>query len=102
MKRIERALVGVGFAFAVLIGRTGLADRTDIWSAASVQVVSTNLQLLDDGGCAVVATARYAKSDGGMAMETSAATQVAGANRTTCLDILQNKAPALFKADKGL
>lgn len=81
---------------------TALADRIDSWSAASVSVYKVELNLLSDGGCSVTAFASYTKADGGSVTEGSATTEVAGANRTTCLDILNNKAPVLFKNDRGL
>ncbi len=61
-----------------------------------------DLRLLADGGCSVQAWATYSKTDGGVSSEGTASTDVTGANRTSCLDIIQTKAPVLFKADKGL
>ncbi len=78
------------------------ADRVDTWLASSVTVQTVTLLKLTDGGCAVSALATVTKSDGGVSLEDSAAIEVSGANRTTCLDVLNNKAPVLFKADKGL
>lgn len=96
------ALVLSFFLACVCGAATAWADRSDVWLASTVQVKAVNLLLLDDGGCAVSATARYAKSDGGPSTETTGFVAVSGANRTTCLDIINNKAPALFKADRGL
>lgn len=95
---MKRLLVAVAALASVL----ALADRIDVWSAASVTVYKTELHLLADGGCSVTAWASYSKADGGQVSEGSATTEVAGANRVTCLDILNNKAPLLFKTDRGL
>ncbi len=87
---------------AVLLSGEAVADRTDVWLSSSVSVYRAELVRLPDGGCAVQAYANVSKSDGGVSSDGSALTDVGGANRTTCLDVLDNKAPVLFKADKGL
>ncbi len=88
-------------AFFISIG-AAFADRTDVWSANSVQVTRVELEKLTDGGCAVVAWAVYSKSDGGTASEPSRRAEVSGVNRTDCLNIIDTRAPVLFKSDKGL
>jgi hypothetical protein len=90
------------FSVAALLSGLALADRTDTWSAASVKVYQVELLKLSDGGCAVQAHASMSKADGGTTTESSAVVEVSGANRTTCLDIIDTKAPVLFKSDKGL
>lgn len=89
-------------AAIALVAGVALADRTDVWNAASVSVHDVHLRKLPDGGCSVQAWATYAKQDGGVADRPSNDQQVAGANRTTCLDIMDNKASILFKNDEGL
>lgn len=89
-------------AAALAVSAVALADRTDVWLASTVSVYHVSLDLLPDGGCVVTAFASITKTDGGVTTEGSSPTEVAGANRTTCLDILNNKAPVLFKTDKGL
>lgn len=84
------------------IATVALADRIDVWDATSVNVYHVELNKLPDGGCSVLAHASYSKGDGGTVTEGSQTTEVGGANRTICLDILNNKAPVLFKNDKGL
>lgn len=86
----------------VLAPDEALADRTDVWSAASVDVHKVDLAKLSDGGCSVQAHAFMTKQDGGIASESSRPVEVGGANRTTCLDVLNTRGPALFKADKDL
>lgn len=79
-----------------------LADRVDTWLSASVSVKQVVLTRLPDGGCSVAAGATVDNQSGLQSFEFVKPTDVSGANRTTCLDILDNKANALFKADKGL
>lgn len=95
---MKRFLVGV----MLVVAGVAYADRDDVWSAASVQVQSVVLNLLPDGGCSVQALATYSKSDGGTVTESSAFAEVSGANQTTCLNIVNVRALALFKSDKGL
>lgn len=90
------------FIAALTIAALAFADRTDIWSNASVVVKKVELLKLPDGGCAVQAYASFTKQDGGVVIEGSALTEVAGVNRTDCLNIMDTRAPVLFKADKGL
>lgn len=98
MKHIKLGIASL----AVVLATVALADRTDIWNANSVAVYQVELIKLSDGGCAVQAYATITKQDGGITSEGSAVTPVAGANRVTCLDIMDVKAPVLFKADKSL
>lgn len=96
---MKKLLIVIALAGASLVW----ADRTDIWSATSVQVIHVELDLLPDGGCAVSAEATYSLADGGNTIEQrTRKTEVGGANRTVCLDILNSRAPVLFRADKGL
>lgn len=94
MKRLALA------AFLAVVS-VAYADRTDVWLSSSVKVDSVNLQLMDDGGCRVIAQGRVMSSDGGTSYVPSSPREVAGANLTTCLDIF-TKSTALFKADQGL
>lgn len=87
---------------AVLLSLAALADRTDVWSTASIRVTEVHLSKLPDGGCSVSATGTYTKADGGTLTEATDHFEVAGANRTDCLNILDVRALALFKLDKGL
>ncbi len=89
-------------AAILVVSVVAFADRTDIWSNSSVKVYQVELMKLPDAGCAVQAWATYTKSDGGIANEPSAITEVAGVNRTDCLNIIDVRAPVLFKAEKGL
>ncbi len=84
-----------------VVSGIALADRTDVWLASTVKVDNVELQSMSDGGCRIIAQARYAMTDGGTAFETSKVKEVSGANMTSCLDILI-KAAVLFKTDKGL
>lgn len=95
MKKIIGAVV-------ILAAFVALADRTDVWLAASVDVYKVELFKLSDGGCSVSAYANLSNAAGGTDSQGTRSIEVAGANRTTCLDILNNKAPLLFKTDKGL
>ncbi len=97
-----KRLVFAGCFGALAFAPFAFADRTDVWSAASVNVTLTELHKLPDGGCAVLAVAAMTKQDGGVTIEASRLVEVSGANRTTCLDILNTKAPVLFKTDKDL
>jgi len=76
------------------------ADRVTTETEASVKVYRTELNTLSDGGCSVKAYALVTKSDGGVVGEGSREVEVAGANRTSCLDI-QTKALVLFKSTNG-
>lgn len=84
------------------VAYSSFADRIDIWSASSINVQHVDLFKTADGGCLVVASAVIQKQDGGISNDYSKATEVSGANQTACLDILNTRAPVLFKADKGL
>jgi hypothetical protein len=96
------ALVVALSVFVGLLAGSALADRTDVWSAASVYMRDVHLRKLADGGCSVQAWALYTKQDGGIADKVSQDREVSGANRTSCLDVMDVKASALFKADEGL
>lgn len=87
---------------ALLIATIAIADRTDTWLASTIAITKVELAPLPDGGCTVTAYGSYSNNLGKVVYEGTATTEVAGANRTTCLDILNNKAPVLFKTDKGL
>ncbi len=92
----------IAIAAALLLGAVVWADRTDVWNANSVAVQKVELDKLIDGGCAVQAYATLTKQDGGMAYEGTRRVEVAGTNRADCLNILDVRAPVLFKSDKGL
>ncbi len=98
----HRSRVAVLALASLVFATIALADRTDVWSANSVVVKSVTLVKLADGGCAVAAQADFTKADGGRASEISAMTEVSGVNRTDCLNIIDTRAPVLFKSDKGL
>lgn len=97
MKYLRNATLIVLLATAV-----AWADRTDVWDATTVTVKQATLEPLADGGCMITVFASVAKGDGGVMVDTTAGKELAGANRTACLDILNNKALVLFKTDKGL
>ena len=78
------------------------ADRSDVWLASTVKVQRVELISLPDGGCAVSVRANFSNAAGVTTSELARGVEVAGSARTVCLDILNNKAPALFKADRGL
>lgn len=100
VKIIAASLVIGGLLF---IADVAIADRTDVWTASSVSVTRVDLLKLLDGGCAVAACATYTKQDGGTSgLRCTEQVNVAGANRTTCLDIMNNKAPVLFKSSEDL
>ncbi len=89
-------------AVAVLLGALVVsADRTTVDVDSSVGVKVVRLELLPDGGCAVQAWADLTHSDGGSTREPSAVVEVTGANRTTCLDVINTRALALFKLTNG-
>ena len=95
-----KKLVLIVAALAVSVAH---ADRTDVWSASSVAVYKVELNKMTDGGCSVRACATLSKQDGGTKSKcTQEAVEVGGANRTTCLDIIDVKAPNLFKSEEGL
>lgn len=101
MKKI--LIVATLFGFAAIA-----ADRVVTAIDSTVTVTRVELSPLPDGGCAVVAYATFQNAgvtlpDGGpiLQQEGTRAVEVAGANRTTCLDILNNKAPVLFRSDRG-
>ena len=88
--------------FLVVVSGVAFADRTDVYLSNSAIVTRVHLDRLADGGCAVDACGQYSKQDGGTTRACTPSIDVAGANRTTCLDLLDNKAPALFKSNEGL
>ncbi len=85
-------LVGAGLALA--------SDRTHVDSESSLRVYKSDLISLADGGCAVQAFAYVTASDGGLTQEASRVVEVAGANRTACLDVF-TKSLVLFKSTNG-
>lgn len=87
---------------ACLISAICLADRVDTWLASSVNVKQATLTRTASGGCTVQAMADVTNAAGKTITVMSAPTSVAGANLTECLDILDTKAPVLFKNDQGL
>ncbi len=93
MKKIILAVLLSSAAFG--------ADRVMTDLESSIKVYKTELNSLPDGGCSAQAYARITQSDGGTKTEGSRVVEVSGANRTTCLDILDTKAPALFKSSNG-
>ncbi len=97
-----KKLVAFAAFAAAVVATSALADRTDIWSNATATVHQVELRKLGDGGCVVQATGIMIKQDGGISLETSRPVEVSGANQTACLDIINTKAPVLFKSDKGL
>ncbi len=86
----------------VALAGIALADRTEVWLSNSVNVQKVYLSKLADGGCSVRAEALTTKQDGGSALDSSKDLEVSGVNRTDCLNIIDTRAPVLFKADKGL
>ena len=78
------------------------ADRTDVWDASTVNVYRVDLEKLPDGGCAVTAFATMSKQDGGVISDGTRRTEVSAGNRTDCLNIINVRAPVLFRADKDL
>lgn len=95
---VTLATIGV----VLLDGDDAMADRTDIWLSSSVVVSKLELYRLPDGGCEVEAHASFMKQDGGTRHKSSGTLEVAGANRTVCLDLLNTKGPAIFRAVEGL
>ncbi len=75
-------------------------DRSHVDAEASLRITQTHLISLSDGGCSVQAFASVTSNDGGVTQEPSAVVQVAGANRTSCLDVL-TKSLVLFKSTNG-
>ncbi len=94
---MKRILILAAFLSTVALA----SDRVTTIPEATIVVQVAELLLQPDGGCAVMALAQATQSDGGITTEKSPFVQVAGVNRTTCLDILQNKAVVLFKSTNG-
>lgn len=95
---MKRFLVAVSL---LLVGGIVLAsDRTHVDSESSLRIYKTDLLSLSDGGCAVQTFAYVTASDGGVTQEASRVAEVAGANRTACLDIF-TKSLVLFKSTNG-
>lgn len=88
-------------AAALLASFVASANRFDEYVSGSETVKLGHVFPLLDGGCAVQATGTFANVDGGVVTEDSKYTELSGANRTACLDVL-TRMKALFKADKGL
>ena len=96
------AAAAVVLAAVLLVGDEAGADRTDVHLSSTVRIHKVDLYKLADGGCAVQAYGTYLKTDGGVTDRPSVLREVAGANRTDCLNIMDTRAPALFRADEGL
>lgn len=78
------------------------ADRTTVDLETGIDPYHMELNTLPDGGCAVQVHVRLTQSDGGTKTESSGDfVEVAGANRTTCLDIVKVKGLALYKLKAG-
>jgi hypothetical protein len=77
------------------------ADRVTIVPEASIKVYRVELDKLPDGGCAVTALATMTQTDGGILTEGSRRLEVAGVNRTDCLNIIDTRASVLFKSTNG-
>lgn len=87
---------------ACLVACVCLADRVDTWLASSVVVSNVTLTRLPAGGCSATAVANVTTSLGKTVQIVATPATLAGANLTECLDILDVKAPVLFKNDQGL
>jgi hypothetical protein len=97
-----KKLFTVGLCLAALAAIA--ADRVTTVTEASVRVYKVELELLPDAGCSVVAHARITQTDGGTLTEASRGgtpVEVAGTNRTDCLNIINTRAPVLFKSTNG-
>jgi hypothetical protein len=93
------AAVALGASFALLDAEA--ADRVVTVREATIDIYKVELDQLRDGGCAVTAYASMTQTDGGLLTEGSRRVEVAGVNRTDCLNILDTRAPALFKSTNG-
>lgn len=96
---MKRFLIVASLLFVVGVA---FADRIDVWSASSARVQEVTLRKLPDGGCAVQAFGTYTKQDGGVVGASSRIQELGPANRAACLDLMDNRARALFLADEGL
>lgn len=81
--------LGVGLAATAAIALA--QSRTDEWDANTARGTAVDLRLLPDGGCVVAAMCgRLVSADGGVTLEgCSEGPELQGANRTTCLQILE-------------
>ncbi len=95
-----KKIIAVSLCLAAAIS---FADRSDIWSAASVKanVIHMRRNVLD-GGCIIHIESSFSKQDGGTVNVLTSPIEASGPALTQCMDILDTKAPALVKADQGL
>ncbi len=93
-----KRLIVLFIVAASVIVWAGNRTHTDVES--SLRITHTQLMALSDGGCAVQTFATVTSTDGGITQEPSRVAEVAGANRTACLDIL-DRSLILFKSTNG-
>jgi hypothetical protein len=72
----------------LLVSAAALADWTDVFVESTAKVTTAKLSLLEDGGCSIEGHGQATKTDGGVGFGSTGRIELAGANRTTCLNIL--------------
>jgi hypothetical protein len=102
MKTFIKAITFVSVVVLVLVlVSSALADRTDVILSSTVDVYQVELKKLRDGGCEVEAFGLATSADGGRTFRSRVESEISGAARTNCLNVLNN-AENLWKTKEEL